>query len=126
MKISKLDAITFTILLSLISVEMYLKIGEILESPILILLGLIIGFSMGFKLASVHSSQISRKALDFAKNEEAKLNNVKSTSIETFSRLKKEGDRRDRVIVKLKDALKDRDLEVEHLVSELERKQCKR
>jgi peptidoglycan hydrolase CwlO-like protein len=121
MRLSKLDAVTVVVFVALVAIEVYIKADEIFKAPLVILLGVILGFSMGFKLASFHSSQISRKALDLAETEEKKLSELETASTEIVDKLRKELERKNSMLAKLKNALKDRDEEVAHLVAELER-----
>jgi len=117
----RLEAAILTVLLTLIALEMVLKWGEVTAHPRVMILGIILGFSMGFKLSAMHQGHVSKKAITFAEDHKKELAQHKTSSTDNILRQQKDLERKDKLIASLKEALRERDSEVKHLVSELQK-----
>ncbi len=115
MKLKKIDVALISVLFFLIVVEFVVKSKEL--SSFQVLVGIVIGFSIGFKLSAVHGSTVSRQAIELARTTDNHLSVVSSESEKSIRGLEIELERKNKLIEKIHANLKDRDVEVRELVA---------
>ncbi|MFC2163162.1 hypothetical protein ACFLRF_05725 [Candidatus Altiarchaeota archaeon] len=119
MKIHKIDLILIGVLLALVVLEFFIKTEELSHTQVI--LGIIIGFSVGFKLSAVHGSTVSREAIKMTKKKEDQIEQISDEKNKTEQGYDIELQRKDKLINTLTTNLTDRDEEIKELVVELER-----
>jgi Na+/H+-translocating membrane pyrophosphatase len=114
MKIKKIDAILITVLFILIVLEFLVKSEELSHYQVII--GIVIGFSLGFKLSAVHGSTVSREAIEMVKKKDSELDGVSGEKIKNERAMKLELKRKEKLIYTLNQNLIDRDKEIKELI----------
>lgn len=118
MKITKIDVVLISVLFALIVVEFVVKSEEL--SSYQVLMGIVIGFSLGFKLSAVHGSTVSREAIKIASEKDHMVSSLEGEKVRNQREFEVEHDRKERLIRTLEDNLRDRDEEIRYLVKQLE------
>ena len=114
-RISKMDLVTMVLIVLLAGVEFYLKREHMFgsaETLLYVVIGLVIGVNIGFKLASMHSIRVSEKVFGVAETCEGKLVNAKHKQKETGRELEIALERERKLRQALETSLKERDEEV--------------
>jgi len=120
MKPEKIDIMLISVLFGLVALEFFIKSEELSHTQVII--GIIIGFSVGFKLSAVHGSTVSRQAIELARKKDDELGEISGEHMMSKAGYKIELRRKDKLIKALHTNLKDRDEEVKELVLEIEKK----
>lgn len=123
MNSKQIDMVLFGSLIALLLAEFWLKSSELYHTQVLI--GIIVGFGMGFKLEAMHGITVSRQAIELAKKRETELEDSKGDMRFTKDSMMTELRRKEKVIAALHQSLLDRDDDVRMLVSKLEKKTAK-
>ncbi len=118
MKLRSIDLILVGVLVALLALEFFIKSAELFHTQVII--GIIIGFSIGFKLSAVHGSTVSRQAIEMAKKKDDELSEVSEDIKMTKDSLRVELRRKERLIAALHQNLLDRDDDITNLVRKLE------
>lgn len=114
-RISKMDLVTMVLIVLLAGVEFYLKREHMFgsaETLLYVVIGLVIGVNIGFKLASMHSIRVSEKVFGVAETCEGKLVNAEHKQKETGRELEIALERERKLRQALETSLKERDEEV--------------
>ncbi|MBD3389114.1 MAG: hypothetical protein GF416_08505 [Candidatus Altiarchaeales archaeon] len=123
MEITKIDVVLVSVLILLIGIEFVARSNEMFHMQVMI--GVVIGFSLGFKLSAVHGSTVSREAIRLASQKVEEVSHLETEKFRTERGLGLELERKDKLIRTLHDNLMDRDEEVRDLVVELEKLRIK-
>lgn len=120
-RISRHDLLIFAILAALLSLELYVKREEFMHgSHIMLLVGIILGFSIGFKVSALHAGTGMRKALTLAENGKLDQKETEKKMGDKIISLTVVLEKRNKTINQLNEALADRDSEIRELVGDLE------
>ena len=120
MKNKTVDAILIIALVTLIILEFAVNSNKL--SNYQVIMGLVIGFSIGFKISSLHSSTVSREAIELARVKGEKLDFTQTENQQTEQAYQTEIKRKDKLLKTLTANLKDRDEEVMELIQKLNQK----
>ena len=121
-RISKIDLVSIVLIVLLAGTEFYMKREHMFgsaETLLYVVIGLVIGVNIGFKLASMHSIRVSEKVFQVAETCENKLVNVEQKQRETERELEIALERERKLRQSLEASLKERDEEVKSLFAKL-------
>lgn len=113
-----IDAVMVVSLIAVVVLEFAVNANEF--SHYQVLMGLIIGFSVGFKLSAVHSGSVSRKAIEMAKAKEERLCDVEDEKSRSEKAYEVELKRKDKLLKTLTINLEDRDREIKELIRRMQ------
>ncbi len=121
-RMSKMDMVSILLIVLLVGTEFYLKREHMFvsaETLLCVVIGLVIGVNVGFKLASMHSIHVSEKVFDFAETCEGKFVNAEQQLKETERELEIALERERKLRQALETNLKERDEEVRFFLAKL-------
>ena len=116
----KLDIISATLLIVLVTLEVYIEKDALFHSTetlVCLAIGLVIGFNLGYKLAAMHAIRVSEKAFSIAEAKEKELEQEKNAHKKLVNELEMTLLRERKLTTSLGLNLQDRDNEIRELIS---------